>query len=158
LDYLPDDENILISSCDCYGTIDNLIIEKLIDEKNPDCIIFTFEPSLLHNKIKYAHTSVLLDSLNVIDVDIKSKKNNYSKKLAGFFWFKNKHVIKKQIDLIELEENKNEILVDHVILSLCKDIKKPVAYNLKDYTHLGTPSEYLEFQYWNGRGNKLIKY
>jgi molybdopterin-guanine dinucleotide biosynthesis protein A len=158
LDYLPDDHNILISSCDCYGTIDKITIEKLIDDENPDCIIFTIEPSLLHNKIKYAHTSVLLDSINVIDVDIKSKANNYSKKLAGFFWFKNKLVIKKQIKLMGLEQHENEILVDHIILSMCKNIKKPVAYSLRDYIHLGTPNEYLEFQYWNGRGYKLIKH
>ena len=38
----------------------------------------------------------------------------------------------------------------------CKSKKKVICIQIKSYIHLGTPNEYYEYKYWNGRGKNLI--
>ena len=156
IEYLPNDESILFTSCDCYGEIDWTVFNKLVQDLNSDCATFSFEKSLLHKKNKLQHTTIKNNNNLVVDVDIKSKNKSYSSGLAGFFWFKNTSVIRDLLKSIHLLDVQEELLVDHLILLMTKSDNKPACYQLKSYIHLGTPDEYNEFKYWHGRGSKLI--
>lgn len=155
LDFLPHDMEVLFTSCDCYGDIDWSAFNRFVAENNAECIIFSFQPSLLQIKNSGQHTSVNIVNNVVVDVDIKSKNKDYKYGLAGFFWFKNKAVV---YDLLnKLPKNTDEeYLVDHLILEKSKSHHKPMAYHLETYVHLGTPNEYKEFNYWSSRGRQLI--
>jgi NDP-sugar pyrophosphorylase family protein len=156
LDYLPDNESILFSSCDCYGLINWMDFEIIKNQSEANCVVFSFEPTLLNKKNKQQHTTIDVFNKSVIDVDIKSKRKRYEKGLAGFFWFKNIGVIKTLLRSNDLSKEKGELLVDHLIMLMAKSKHKPICYELESYVHLGTPDEYNEFHYWSGRGSNMI--
>jgi NDP-sugar pyrophosphorylase family protein len=157
IEFVQDDVNILFSSCDCFASINSQKINQIQEATNAECIVFSFEPTLLHSKLMYSHTSIKIENGYVNDVDIKSKNKNYFNKLAGFFWFKNKQVVEKAIENINLSGYKGELLIDHLISELTKSGLQPAVYHLDDYIHLGTPSEYLEYKYWMERGASIFK-
>ncbi len=156
IEYLPKDKSILFTSCDCYGEIDWTVLKQLIQDSNSDCVVFSFEKSLLHKKNKQQHTTIKIENNFVTDVDIKSKNKSYSNGLAGFFWFRNTSIITDLLMTINYLDTQEELLVDHLILLMSKGYNKPTCYQLKSYIHLGTPDEFNEFKYWYGRGSKLI--
>ena len=158
IEHLPNDTSVLFTSCDCYGEIDWVVFNQLIQDSNADCAVFSFEKSLLHKKNNQQHTTIEIDRNLVVDVDIKSKNKVYSNGLAGFFWFKNTSLIRDLLLSIDLLGDQEELLVDHLVLLMAMSNNKPVCYRLKTYIHLGTPEEYNEFNYWHGRGLNLISH
>jgi GTP:adenosylcobinamide-phosphate guanylyltransferase len=142
---------VLFTSCDCYGSVNALELMEKITKFNPDAVVFSFEPSLMHKKNANQHTTILVNEECVIDVDIKSKNKNYSKGLAGFFWFKDTSLILEQL-AISQGNQEGELLVDHLIEGMVKNKKKVMCMQIDPYIHLGTPNEYFEYNYWNGRG------
>ena len=156
IEYLPDGKSILFTSCDCYGEVDWVGFNQLIILKDAKCGVFSFEKSLLNQKNKQQHTTIKVIDHEVVDVDIKSKLKSYSDGLAGFFWFKNTYVIRELLETAELSNIEGELFLDHLILMMSTSKQKPVCHKLKSYIHLGTPDEYNEFNYWNGRGSVLL--
>lgn len=146
---------ILFSSCDCFGDLNISKMNLLINKYNPDSIVFSFEPSLLNSKNIGQHTKINFKNQRLIDIDIKSKNDIYTHGLAGFFWFKNKELIHDELKTIE-HDNESELLIDHLIKSMIRNKRKIFCMPIDPYIHLGTPDEYNEFLYWNGRGKILI--
>lgn len=152
---LDSNKPILFTSCDCFGNLDRKKLCELIEDFDPDVIIFSFEPSLLHLKNQKQHTSIDVIGSVVLDVDVKSKEKNYSNGMAGFFWFKSKEIIQENLKKIQCD-GKNELFVDHLIQMMVKCEKKVFCMPIDPYIHLGTPDEYNEYLYWYSRGKPLL--
>jgi len=153
--FLEPNKAILFSSCDCFGDLIFSKLKSLSVKHNPDAIVFSFKPSLLHSKNIGQHTKINFKNQQLIDIDIKSKNESYSHGLAGFFWFKNKELIHDQLKKIK-HNNESELLVDHLIKSMVQNRKKVFCMPIDPYIHLGTPDEYNEYLYWNNRGKVLV--
>lgn len=158
LAYLPDDESILFSSCDCFGDLDWKELNNLVETAKPNCIVFSFKKSLLNSKSEGGHTTIHVEDGNVIDVDIKGLRKNYDDCLAGFFWFKNKHIASDLLMELDQQNITGEVLIDHLIKCLSRGEDKPKCIKLDYYIHVGTPNEYAEYVYWSERAKALINH
>ncbi|GEM_PF-1247189 len=152
-DYLTQQKNFLLTSCDALGLIDFKRLQTTIDAQNPDAIIFTFTPSLLQNKLSSHHTFVSALGTQITDVHIKSKSSEADLGLAGLFWFKDGNVF-KDLEATPFDQ-KNEMCADHFLKHLVNSGKKVSAFALDNYIHLGTPEEYQEYEFWSYFSKKL---
>lgn len=143
--------DFFLTSCDAYGIFDPHQLAEFIHKHQPDAIIFTFIPSLMHKKLSAQHTHVTVDGHRVTDVHIKSQTSDNDLGLAGFFWVQDGNIFQS------IEEtpknNQLEMSADHVFKYFIDKNYKIMHYTLRQYIHLGTPEEFLEYQYWSKYGN-----
>ena len=106
--------------------------------------------------MKGQHTTIQVDNGIVVDVDIKGFNEIYDDCLAGFFWFRNKHIASEMVFALDKNDVRGEVLIDHLIKKLSHGQNKPKCIKLKSYIHVGTPDEYDEYVYWTERAKPLI--
>ena len=153
--YIEDDKPILFSSCDCFSWLNWEKFEGMVNEYDPDIIIFEFDLSLLNSKLGGQHSTIHSKDSVVIDVDDKGREHEYEKGFAGFFWFKNKSLINTLFEKQEIIDE-NELIVDDLIKFACTHDYNVMSYNLDHYIHLGTPEEFREFNYWIDRACEML--
>ena len=142
---LTSNSNYFLSSCDAYGlfSIDDFL--AFTKTHQPDAIIFTFKPSMMQTKLASQHTHVSIDNHRVTAVHFKSKSSNSDLGLAGFFWICDGGIFET---LTPITNKTIEYSADHVFEDFVENNLNIMHYPLEQYIHLGTPEEYLEFQYW----------
>ncbi len=146
IEQIKDKKNFFMTSCDCYGIFDNQRFENFIEENNPDAIIFTFNPTLMQQKMAGHHTHVSLNGNRITDVHIKGKSSDNDRGLAGFFWFKSGDLVAEVNNLPE--DPNNELIADHLLKYLADQGKRVYGYPLDNYVHIGTIPDYKEFKFW----------
>ena len=95
------------------------------------------------------HTHISYRENAVTEIHIKSKSSDNDLGLAGFFWVRNGKDIVSTHEIIHC--NNTELTADHIFKQMIKDNYNILKYDLDHYVHLGSFTEFKEFQYWNSR-------
>lgn len=140
-------KNFFLSCCDGYGHLRVDFPNAL--EKDADCILFTFQPSLLQTSLSGGHyTYVSTKDSYVTDVHIKNRMTENDEGLAGFYFFRDGQIF-RELDGVPTDHD-HEMCSDHFVKHLVAKGYKVVAHQLPHYVHLGTPEELQEFWFWLG--------
>ena len=142
-------KNFFITSCDCFGIFSKTKFLNLIKNNKPDVILFSFNFSESHKKLKNSHTVIIKKKNKMID--IKVKNNSAKDKLghAGFFWIKDVKVFKFLQEFKQKVNLKREYLLDDYFKYLFKYKKFKIdCLSMENYVHIGSTREYKELVYW----------
>lgn len=146
LHLLKSRRNFFLTSCDAYGLFD---IEKFCaftKARKPDAVIFTFKPSLSHQKMGTHHSHVSVSGDRVTAVHIKSKLKPDDAGFAGFFWVNDGTIFSCMEEMpLSLQ---SDMYVDHVFKYFVDTGLDIARFDIPHYVHLGTPDELLEYRYW----------
>ena len=153
-EFIKTNKEFFLLSCDSYGVFDINEFSAFIQEYNPDAVIFSFYPSLLQQKKSVHHTHISYSDHRVTGVHIKSKSSDDDLGLAGFFWVKNGNDIISVNEVVPFDDV--ELTADHIFKQMIADGFNVLKYNLNHYVHLGTPTEFNEYQYWSSRKDFFI--
>ena len=138
-----------ICSTDCYGYYNEILFRSLIDNYNPDIILFSFNLSLMQKKLSSSHTLISLNNFkcNKILVNNKFKKNSLG--LAGFFFINNSKIFNYLQDFNKIFFDREKKLDDYFAYILKKNEFKIYSILLDQYIHLGSKEEFLEYKYFS---------
>ena len=128
----------------CLGKLKN---SPMLDKKTDDKIIIE-----LQKKLNNAHTQLVTNNNNVVDIKVKA---DYKKNLlghAGFFWVNSGKVFNHIPNFLSssyYKSIKREIIIDDYFKFIINNnLIKATCIKLKNYVHIGSMSEYNEYQYW----------
>ena len=142
-----------LTSCDCFGGIQKYKFENFLKQKNPDIVVFGYKFSNLQKNLSKSHTELILKNNSLVKINVKKNSSNSKIGHAGFFWIKNQEVFKyfNNFKIFVKKNIKNrEILVDDYFSFLLRfNLMKVKYFHLDYYIHIGSPSEYNEFNYWD---------
>ncbi|MBT7296857.1 NTP transferase domain-containing protein [Candidatus Woesearchaeota archaeon] len=147
-------DNFFMISCDAFGIFDNNKLKEFIKKNNPDCIIFTFTPTLMQIKMAGHHTHVSTNDDLITEVHIKSKSSDEDKGLGGFFWFKTGKIFDEVKNIPN--DLENEQIADHFLKHLVNKGYIILGYHLDNYCHIGTVPEFREFKFWENYTKVLL--
>lgn len=150
--YLSKEKNFFLSSCDSYGCFNEQDFIEFLNKKTPEAVIFTFSPSLMQTKLAQHHTHVSVSGDYVTEIHIKSKSSSDDLGLGGFFWIRDGNYF-NELDNISIDNQ--ELCADHAFKEFIKQGRKVLHYQVDYYIHLGTPEEYLEYQFWMNHFDNL---
>ena len=144
--FLREQARFMLTSCDALGLWDRAAFEAYLAREQPDAVIFTFAPTLLQDGLGGSHTYVESSGAWVRRIHIKRKPVGEARGLAGFFWFKAGEVF-DELDRIP-DDPVHELCADHVLKYMLEHGKRIGAFPLDAYLHLGSPTEFQEFEFW----------
>jgi len=142
-----------LTSCDCYGIFKPFRLKKFIKLNKPDIIIFAYKFSNIQRKLKNSHTELIIKKNEIIKINVKKISNKSNLGHAGFFWINSGSVFyylnKFKNNEGKLIKKKREIIIDDYLSYLVKNKLFKIKYfTLDDYMHIGSVTEYKEFNYW----------
>ena len=142
-----------LTSCDCYGIFKPLRLKKFIKLNKPDIIIFAYKFSNIQRKLKNSHTELIIEKNEIIKINVKKISNKGNLGHAGFFWINSggifDYINKFKNNEGKLIKKKREIVIDDYLSYLVKNKLFKIKYfTLDDYMHIGSVTEYKEFNYW----------
>ncbi len=159
LNLLQSNQEIIVSACD-HGIV--LSPEKWTDfqkiKNNYDAAIFTAVgfPGTLRRPQAFAYVNVAnADSIEPVqNVSVKKPLSDYPAKdplLVGTFWFKNKDILEKGINLIKKNNVRvnGELYLDSVFNLLIDAGHKVANLPLDGYINWGDPDSLAEALYWS---------
>jgi molybdopterin-guanine dinucleotide biosynthesis protein A len=139
-------------SCDCFGEINKKEFYMLLKKKNPDLVLFGYRFTRLQKKLSNSHTELIVTKNKILRINVKSNSINSTTGLAGFCWIKDNNVFKYFNEFkksLNPKIGKRELIMDDYYNYLHKkNLIKISYYNLNKYVHIGSASEYLEYNYW----------
>ena len=139
-------------SCDCFGEINKKEFYMLLKKQNPDLVLFRYKFTSLQKKLTNSHTELKIIKNKILRINVKSNSINSATGLAGFYWIKDNNVFryfKEFKKYLKLKIGKRELIMDDYFNYLHKKkLIKISHYNLKNYVHVGSVSEYNEYNYW----------
>jgi NDP-sugar pyrophosphorylase family protein len=150
--YLLQQKQFFVSSCDAYGEFDDRDFTDFLEREKPDAVIFTFKPSLMQSKLAENHTHVSVSGNLVLDIHIKLKTSSEDIGLSGYFWVQDGNIFNNMDDI---NDGNYELSIDHAFKAFIKQGYKVLHYLVDQNVHLGTPEEFLEYQFWINHFNKL---
>ena len=159
LDFIKFKKNILISSCDCFGIFEKQKLLSFIKIKKPEIILFSYKFSESQKQLVNSHTAILKKKNKIFSIKVKKNNNNDLIGNAGFFWVNSTKVL-NYINEFKFNTNlRRELLVDDYFEYLFRKKKFRIeTFEMKNYVHIGSTSEYKELQYWeNYFKNEIIK-
>lgn len=142
-------DNYFISSSDCIIKFDNIKLRQLIDEQQPDLILFSFKLSNLQKKLASKHTLISSNNGKCKIIKTNSIYNTNYNGLAGIFYIQNKKIFEKLEDFNKVNF-KFEKRIDDYFSYLLKFKKYKIFVEpVLEYIHLGNPEEFYEYLYYN---------
>ena len=145
-------DKYILTSCDCYGKFDFNSLNYSVKKSKADLCMFGFKFSNLQKKLNNAHTQLVTNNNNVVDIKVKA---DYKKNLlghAGFFWVNSGKVFNHIPNFLSssyYKSIKREIIIDDYFKFIINNnLIKATCIKLKNYVHIGSMSEYNEYQYW----------
>ena len=149
LNFIKSKKNILISSCDCFGIFEKQKLERLIEIKKPEIILFSYKFSDLQKQLVNSHTVISKKNNKIIEIKVKKNNTNDQIGNAGFFWVNNTKVFNHINEFKFNTKLRRELLVDDYFEYLFRKKKFRIeTFEMKNYVHIGSTSEYKELQYW----------
>ena len=143
---LTETGDYFLTSCDAFGVFDYSAFRSFVNKNRPDAVIFTFQPSLVQQKLAGQHTHVSSEGDFITAVHVKTRSCDADSGFAGFFWIRDGSIF-KHMNRMEGAVDQ-EMIVDHVFQFFVQNGIKVMKYDLDHYVHLGTPEEYLEYRFW----------
>lgn len=155
--YLSSYKNFFLLSCDCFGTIKKNYFFQFLKKNKPELVIFGYKFSNLQKNLFNSHTELIIKNKNLVKINVKNNSNISEIGHAGFFWIKDNEIY-KHINNFKIFFKKNiknrEILVDDYFSYILRNKLMNVNYYMLDhYIHIGSVTEYNEFNYWNNYFN-----
>lgn len=139
-------------SCDCFGEINKKKFYILLKKKDPDLVLFGYKFTRLQKKLTNSHTELKVTKNKILRINVKNNSINSTTGLAGFYWIKDKNVFryfKEFKKFLKAQKQKKELILDDYFNYLHKNnLIKISYYNLENYVHIGSVSEYNEYNYW----------
>ena len=150
---LEKDKPLIISSCDYSFVYNEKKFQKLIEEEDPDAMIFTFREYPDARLAPNAYAYVVLEGGKIKKVSEKVPISSQPHKdhiVQGTFYFKNaglflwcaKEMIRKGISV------NGEYYVATAINELIESGKKVMPFELDKYICWGTPQDLQTFEFW----------
>jgi NDP-sugar pyrophosphorylase family protein len=144
--FLREQTRFFLTSCDAFGLWDRGAFEDFLERERPAAVVFTFEPTLLQDRLGGSHTYVETRGPLVSKIHIKHKPDGEARGLAGFFWFRDGDVF-GELDRIS-DDAGRELCADHVLKHMVERGCKVAAFSLDAYLHPGSATELQEFAFW----------
>ena len=121
-------------------------------KKDPDLVLFGYKFTRFQKKLTNSHTELKVTKNKILRINVKSNTINSTTGLAGFYWIKDKNVFryfKEFKKFLKVKKQKKELILDDYFNYLHKNnLIKISYYNLENYVHIGSVSEYNEYNYW----------
>ena len=150
-------KNFFLTSCDCFGNFEFFDLRKKIDDTKADLIFFGFNFSYFQKNLNCAHTQIINRGNLVTRIKVKEKFNKNYLGHAGFFWIKNgsifNHIPKFLLTKNYKQKQREIILDDYFKFLISQKLIRASFLNLKNYIHIGSTNEYLEYLYWKNYFN-----
>ena len=145
--------NYFLTSCDCFGNFDLINFKKIISKDKSSLVLFAFKYSNLQKSLGNSHTQLKIRNKKLYNIDVKKDYKNKNYGHAGFFWIKNGSVFEHLFSFKKSKYFKSlqrEVLIDDYFKYLIQNNLAKVSYSLlKNYIHIGSETEYLEYKYWS---------
>lgn len=158
--YICNNDQIFIHSCDSYFEFNKSIFKKLI--KKNDIIVFTTEPTQYHLENINSFGWINFKDGKISNITCKKNASNSPKKdkiIIGSFAFRNKKIFLDSINYIISKKIKinGEYYLDMALIQAFKNQTKISAINVNNYNSWGTPDEIKKFENnFTIRNNKII--
>lgn len=153
--YLEPEEPLLIAACDNSSLYDGDKYQKLIDNTENDCIVWTVTKmkKLKEFPNRYGWAKLAEDNQTIVDMSVKTpiSKDPYNDHaLVSTFYFKKAKDFIDAANLMIIAGYRinNEFYVDAVPLFLNKLNKKSIIFDVDRWISWGTPEELKEYQHW----------
>ena len=153
-DYVNNEENLFISSCDYLTIFNENKWKNLIKDKNIDGVIWT---SKLDDKLVKSYSAFgycVVDSQNrvkkIVEKRVISKEPKKDHMMIGSFWFRKASFFFKNYEEAKIKKNKinGEYYVGNNINLLIKKKFKFVIFPIIQWISLGDPFELKVVEYW----------
>jgi hypothetical protein len=145
-------KNFFLTSCDCFGGINKKKFKILLNNQQPDLVIFGYQFSYLQKNLISSHTELILRKEKILKINVKSNSKKSKIGHAGFFWIKDKNIFKYFEEFKKYFNtnirNREPIVDDYFSYLLKKNLINISYYNLNYYVHIGSIPEYKEYNYW----------
>lgn len=152
-EYIPDDEEVFIAGCDMGFVYDSNKFEEFKNNKNFDCILWTFtkDKRISDNPEAWGYAVLDSDNLTINNMSVKIPISNYPYNdhvVAATFWLRSKKVLYDAIRTMIKENIKtnNEFYLDNLPLALKLLNKKSCIFDVDLLIGWGTPQEFHEFE------------
>ncbi len=159
---LNESQEIIVSACDHGIVLSSETWKKFQNQKQkPDAAIFTVRgfPGAQRRPEAFAyvqtsdsaHAPQISDVLNVSVKKPISEKPSNDPLLVGTFWFKNKSILEKGIQLLKKKNVRvnGELYLDSVFNLLIAEGHKVLSIPLDGYINWGDPDSLAEALYWS---------
>jgi len=145
-------KNFFLVSCDCFGQINKKEFIMLLKNQDPDLVIFGYKFTRLQKSLINYHTELMIHGNKILRINVKSNVRNSKIGQAGFYWIKNKSVFKyfnefKKYYKLKIG-NREPIMDDYFNYLYKNNLARIRYYHLKNYIHIGSATEYREYNYW----------
>ncbi len=153
LDLLPDDQEVLVASCDASFRIDPLRFARLLKEFNPDAVLFThtgYQPACWFPN-RYGWVRTQGQAVRGVSTKIPISDTPASDPLVvGAFYFRTVALAKSCIDQLVASDRRTngEFYLDDCADLMASSNHKVAHFPVSHYTSWGTPDELNTFQYW----------
>ena len=115
----------------------------------PEIILFSYKFSESQKQLVNSHTVISKKNNKIIEIKVKKNNNNDQIGNAGFFWVNNTKVFNHIKEFKFYTKLRRELLVDDYFEYLFRKKKFRIeTFEMKNYVHIGSISEYKELQYW----------
>lgn len=151
-EYIPDGEDILISSCDMGYLYDKKKFEKL-KESEYDCILWTFtkDRKILANPKAWGYVVLENDEKTVKNISLKvpiSENPFNDHAIVSTFWIRSKQLLYQAIKIMIRHEIKtnNEFYLDNLPISFNILNRKSCIFDVDLIISWGTPQDLHKFE------------
>jgi NDP-sugar pyrophosphorylase family protein len=152
-EYIPKDEDVFIAGCDMGFVYDKEKLEQLKQNKDYDCILWTFtkDKRISAKPESWGYTVLEPDDLTIKDMSVKipiSDDPFNDHVVAATFWIRSGEVLYQSIRKM-IENNiktNNEFYLDNLPLSFKLLNKKSCIFDIDLLIGWGTPEEFHEFK------------
>ncbi len=152
-------KSCLIASCDNLVLFDQEKLELLINQEDPDCIVFSSKPNnkALMNPEMFGW--IYNEENKISEITVKEKlsaKHEDGLVIVGIFYFKTIKLYLEVLKELKDLENKvnNEYYIDSMAQLLVRKKMRVFSFEINKHISLGTPDEYKTFIYWQAFFNK----
>ena len=152
-EHIPDGEEVFIAGCDMGFIYDEEKFEKLKNNEDYDCVLWTFtkDKRISEKPTSWGYTVLEEDNLTIKDMSVKvpiSDNPFNDHVVAATFWIKSKEKLYQAIRyMIEKEiKTNNEYYLDNLPLAFNALGKKSCIFDVDLLIGWGTPEEFHEFE------------
>ncbi len=152
-EYMTDEEEVFIAGCDMGFIYNREKFEELKNEKNYDCVLWTFtkNPRIPANPKAWGYAVLENDSKTIKNMSVKIpiSDNPYNDHVVGAtFWIRSKKILYEAIRTMIKNEIKtnNEFYLDNLPLALNLLSRKSCIFDVDLLIGWGTPQEFHEYE------------
>ena len=136
--------NIILSFANSYGTFNRQSLAQFIDQLQPEIIVFTIAKHSIVNTMSQNNAFISYSDSQVLDISTSTIPN--SKQIAEFYWFATGNIFKALDYFVFATAQPTIIDFLHMLLSSGSKI---MHYPLDSYINLANNNTYQAYKFWS---------